>query len=75
MPQARADLAVQIADAGEILLAAVVLEAVRPGTDRALDAPEPQRDVAELLCDPRTDRVVRPLERERRLVVALRFAV
>ena len=58
VPEAGADLAVQVADAGEILLAAVVLEALGPGADRALDPAEAQGDVAELLADPRPDRLV-----------------
>ena len=49
LPEPGADLAVQVADPGEVLLAAVVLERLAPGADGAVDPPEPQGDVAELL--------------------------
>ena len=53
VPEPRADLAVEVADPRQILLAAVVLEALLPELDRAVHPPQPQRDVAELLGDPR----------------------
>ena len=52
LPEPGADLAMQVADPGEVLLAAVVLHALVPGAHGAIDAAEQQRDVAELLRDP-----------------------
>ena len=44
-----ADLAVQVGHALEVLLSAVPVEALRPDSDGLVHAPEPQRDVAQLL--------------------------
>ena len=53
VPQRGADLAVQVADPREVLLRAVVLEALLPDLDGGVDAAHAQRDVALLLADPR----------------------
>src|SRR3954447_7987817 len=53
VPERRADLAVQVADALELLLRALVLEALAPHLDRLVDMAHAQRDVALLLADPR----------------------
>src|SRR5206468_5027260 len=71
VPERSADLAVQVPDPRQVLLAAVVVEALLPELDRAVDPPEPKRDVAELLGDSRAGRGVEPAaDRERHLVVA-----
>ena len=51
VPERRADLAVQVAHPAQVLLRAVVLEALLPHLDRRVDAAHPQRDVALLLAD------------------------
>ena len=76
VPEAGADLAMQVPDPGQVLLAAVIFERLLPGGDRAVDAAESQGDVAELLGDPRPRlRVEAPLQVQRRLVVALGLGV
>ena len=58
VPERGADLAVQVADPLQVLLAAVELEALVPDGGRLVDAAEPQGDVAELLRDPGAGRGV-----------------
>ena len=53
VPQARADLAVQVRDAREVLLLAVVLEALLPQLHGGAHAAHPECDVALLLQHPR----------------------
>ena len=55
VPQGGADLAVQVGDARQVLLLAVVLEAALPDRDRGVDAAQPQGDVSLLLADPGAD--------------------
>ena len=72
VPERGADLAVQVAHPRQVLLAAVVVEALLPDLDRAVDAAEAQGDVAQLLGDPRARSARRAPRRsdERHLVVA-----
>src|SRR5204862_1560520 len=66
VPEARADLPVQVADPSQVLLAAMELEAPLPDLDRPVHATEPKRHVTELLGDPRAaHRVQRLSQRER----------
>src|SRR4029453_6221739 len=61
VPERRADLAVQVGDARQVLLGAVIGEAALPDADRAVDATHAQRDVSLLLADaghdPRVERL------------------
>src|SRR5205814_299797 len=76
MDQSGADLAAQRCDALEVLLAAVVLEAVAPQLQRRVDAAEAERRVALLLRDPRSQLSdERPVEVARGLVVRERLVV
>ena len=52
VPERGADLPMQIGDAGEVLLLAVVGEAALPDADGGVDAPHSEGDVALLLADP-----------------------
>ena len=52
-PERRSDFAVQVGDAGEFFLGAVIGEALLPDGHRRVDAPHAERDVALLLADPR----------------------
>ncbi len=76
VPVARADLAVQIGEALEVLLQAVVLEALLPHLDRGVHPAEPQRGVALLLAHSgQRLGVVAAGEIARRLEVRERLAV
>ena len=76
VPVGGADLAVQVADPGQVLLAAVEVEAALPDLDRLVDAPDPERDVAHLLPDPGPRRLVDgAVEADRAAVVAERLLV
>ena len=76
MPEPGADLAVQVADPREILLAAVEVQALLPDLGRLVHSPQPQRDVAQLLRDPRARAGIElAAKRQRGLVVAERLLV
>ena len=76
VPQAGADLAVQVAHPPQVLLRAVELEAFVPHLDRGVHAPHAQRDVALLLAYPRERRrVVRAADLARGPVVLERLRV
>ena len=56
--QRRAQLAVQVRDAVQVLLPAMVVQALAPDLDRGVDPTEPQLHVALLLTDPRGGGVI-----------------
>ncbi len=76
VPQARADLAVQVGDAREVLLLAVVLERLLPQVHGGADAPHAEGHVGLLLGHARDGaRVVRAVDLLRGLVVIERLGV
>src|SRR5262249_11676072 len=71
VPEARADLAMQVADPRQVLFAAMEVEALAPHLGRLVDPPEPKRDVPELLRDACAGgRIQLAAKRERGLVMA-----
>ena len=76
VPERRADLSMQVANTLEVLLAAVMVQALLPDLRRLVHATEAQGDVAELLRHPRAGVGVEVApQREGLLVVAERLLV